>query len=252
MTAGRYQVEAVVLTVRNWGEADRLVRVFSREQGLITAIAYGARRPRSQLAGGLQPFVQAQLSLLAGKQLEAVKQCDIVRSFQPLREDLPRMAYAGFLAELTAELCPERQAEPQVYELLLDAFRAMEVRNPRLVALAASWQLFALAGLAPAYACCLQCGSVLSWPAAFEAGAGGGVCAGCHTSGQGVPFQEAAAELLGRFLQLDWKNLPDFRVSRQALLMLEELLLAYVESHVERPLRSTQFIRQVAAVAAQA
>ena len=249
MTAGRYQVEAVVLTVRNWGEADRLVRVFSKEHGLITAIAYGARRPRSQLAGGLQPFVQTQLVLLAGKQVEAIKGCEMIRSFQELREDLNRMAYTGFLAELITELCPERQAEPQIYEWLLHVLRVMEERNPRLVTLAASWQLFALAGLEPACEVCQHCGKELVWPAVFDMVAGGLVCRQCQDGlGKGKVFTEGAAGLLRRFLELQWDKMEGFLVSREALLMLEDLLLSYVEHHLDRPLRSTAFIRQVAAL----
>ena len=249
MTTGRYQVEAVVLTVRNWGEADRLVRVFSKEHGLITAIAYGARRPRSQLAGGLQPFVQTQLALLAGKQVETVKGCEMIHSFQCLREDLNRMAYTGFLAELITELCPERQAEPQIYEWLLQVLRVMEERNPRLVTLAASWQLFALAGLEPACEVCQQCGKELVWPAVFDMAAGGVVCRQCQGGlSEDNLFSEGAAELLQRFLHLQWEQMEGYLVSREALLMLEALLLSYVEHHIERPLRSTAFIRQVAAL----
>ena len=61
-------------------------------------------------------------------------------------------------------------------------------------------------------------------------------------------FSEGAAELLQRFLHLQWEQMEGFLVSREALLMLEALLLSYVEHHIERPLRSTAFIRQVAAL----
>ena len=58
-----YGAEGIVLGARNWGEADKIVTVFTRGQGILRAAAFGCRRPRSPLAGAMQMFVHADLQL---------------------------------------------------------------------------------------------------------------------------------------------------------------------------------------------
>ena len=104
MTQQQYVTEALILSVRDMGEADRLAVVFSREHGKLSAAAYGARRPRSRLAGSVQSFSLVEVSLMPGRNLETIGQCEVKRSFRELREDITLMTYAAFLTELVN--CP--------------------------------------------------------------------------------------------------------------------------------------------------
>nr|MBP8036762.1 DNA repair protein RecO [Negativicutes bacterium] len=182
MTQQQYVTEALILSVRDMGEADRLAVVFSREHGKLSAAAYGARRPRSRLAGSVQSFSLVEVSLMPGRNLETIGQCEVKRSFRELREDITLMTYAAFLTELVSELWPDRSPEPSAYDVLLGSFSLLLERNPRLVSLAGAWQLLALAGFHPEYERCVTCGQVLALPAYFDACAGGGVCPACEHS----------------------------------------------------------------------
>ncbi|MEN6413335.1 MAG: DNA repair protein RecO [Veillonellales bacterium] len=242
----QYQTEAVLLAVRNFGEADRMVTLLSREFGKITAVAYGSRRPRSRLAAGMQPFMHVDLSLQAGKNLDSVKQYEARNSFRQLREDLTCMAYATFLAELAAELCPERQPEPQVFDLLLQLFQFVSRRNPRVVALAGAWQLLALAGYLPEYRHCVVCSRKLHFPAYFDTTAGGGVCLECGHAGL-LAFHQSSAEFIDILLGLNWSNPGHFSVSGATLIQSEKILADYLLCQMDKPLKSMDFIQQVTA-----
>jgi DNA repair protein RecO (recombination protein O) len=240
----QYQTEAVLLGVRNFGEADRMVTLLSREFGKITAVAYGARRPRSRLAAGMQTFMHADLSLQDGKNLDSIKQYEARNPFRQLREDLTCMAYATFLAELAAELCPERQPEPLVFDLLIQLFHFVSLRNPRVVALAGAWQLLALTGYSPEYQHCVVCNRELHFPAYFDTTAGGGVCLECGHSGL-LSFHQSTAEFIDILLGLNWSNPGHFSVSGAALTQSEKILAAYLLCQTDRPLKSMDFIQQV-------
>ncbi len=144
MTQQQYITEAVVLSVRDMGEADRLVILFSRDRGKLSAAAYGARRPRSRLAGSVQSFAQVDISLMPGRSLETVGQCEVKRSFRELREDITLMTYAAFLAELVSELWPDRSSEPSAYDVLLGAFGLLSQR----ILVWFHWPAWQLLGLA--------------------------------------------------------------------------------------------------------
>ena len=81
-----YKVEAVVLRHNDWGEADRLLVLFTREMGKLRVIAKGARKIRSRKAGHLEPFTRVTLMLARSHDLPIVTQAETVNAYQPLRE----------------------------------------------------------------------------------------------------------------------------------------------------------------------
>ncbi|EAX48231.1 DNA repair protein RecO [Thermosinus carboxydivorans Nor1] len=237
-----YSVEAILLTVRDCGTADRMVTLFSRQYGKIAAVAFGARRPKSSFAGCLQPFSHVDLLLVRNRGGECIRQCEIIRGHRKLREELPRMVYTALVAEIVTELWPEHQPDPEVFELLLDVLSALEERNPRVAAIAAAWQLLALAGFAPEYRRCVACGSGVSLPAHFNIGAGGVMCPAC--GGSQASFTEGQADLLTKFLTLDFRNPGRFTVNAAALADLEKLLGQCLVYHLEKELKTWNFIRR--------
>jgi DNA repair protein RecO (recombination protein O) len=240
----QYLTEAIILAVRNWGEADKMVTLLSRDHGKIIAIAYGCRRPKNRLAGAIQVFSQVELALMSGHGIETIKQCELKQSFRKIREDLQAMAYAAFANELVVEFCPDRQPEPYVYDLLVQVLTTITCRNPRLVALAAAWQLLALVGYQAQYDHCVICGQPLSQDAFFDSEKGGGVCKACKQ--QDLPeMSERARRFLDQLLYLDWEQPPSFTVSGAVLLQSEKILTGYITCLLGKPLKSLEFIKQV-------
>src|SRR5574340_836362 len=80
------KVEAVVLRHSDWGEADRLLRIYTREAGKLRAIVKGARKLQSRKAGHLEPFTRVQLMLARGRDLWIVTQAETVNPFLPDRK----------------------------------------------------------------------------------------------------------------------------------------------------------------------
>jgi len=240
----QYQAEAILLAVRDWGEADKLVTLFSREYGKISAVAYGARRPKNRMSGTLQLFSHVELSLSQGNKLDTIRQCDVKASFRTLREDLMQMAYGVFVLELADELLPDRQPEPEIFDLLLTVLTVIQRRNPRVVALAAAWQMLALAGFQPVLDHCVRCGAILHFPARFVSQAGGGVCLACGQSDE-PDFSAEEADFLQKLLLLRWNELEGFTVKGQVLMDTERKLIDYLRCRLERQLRSLDFIRKV-------
>ncbi len=242
---GPFKCEAILLAVRDYDATSRMVTLFSREYGKLSAVAYGSRRVRSELSGCTQAFAHVDLVLAAGKGIDSIKQCAIRRSFRELREDLDKMAYAALVAELAAELWPEREPEPEVFELLLAAFGLMGSRNARITALATALQLLSLAGFRPEFESCVVCGRPLDFPALFDAAAGGGVCVGCGEPHL-APFSAEGKEFLARLLTLDLADPGSFSVTGAVLMETERLLGEFLTWRLDKPLKSLAFIAAVA------
>ena len=95
-----YRCHAVVLKRRDYGEADRILTLYTREQGKVSAIAKGVRRIASRKSGHVELFTQARLLLAKGRNLDVLSQAETIEPYAALREDLVRTTYAYHVAEL--------------------------------------------------------------------------------------------------------------------------------------------------------
>jgi DNA repair protein RecO (recombination protein O) len=192
----------------------------------------------------VQTFSHVSISLMPGRNLDTIGQCEVIRSFREVREDITLMTYASFLAELVSELWPDRSPEPSAYDALMGAWSLLSERNPRLVSLAGAWQLLALAGFHPEYERCVACGQILALPAFFDACAGGGVCPTCDHDGM-QSFDDAVCGFVDKLLNLNWKQPPEFKVTGSTLLQAEKMLIEFIAHRIERPLKSVRFIQMM-------
>jgi len=239
-----YQTAAVVLGSKNWGEADKMVTLFTYERGLVEAAAFGCRRPRSPLAAGMQMFSSIDVQLAEGKRVDTVRQCSLKRHYRKLTEDLEVMAYGSFVAEFLREFLPPGQAEPQMFARLLYVLEAFEVRNPRVTALMAVIQLLEFTGMQLHFEHCVHCGQRIEEDAYFSTGAGGVICSECRELGQ-QPFSNELRCFIINLRDYDWEKTPLLRVTGNLLMQAENLLLQYLQSLLGRPLKSLAFIQQL-------
>lgn len=239
-----YQTEAVVLGAKNWGEADKMMTFFTRERGLVKAAAFGCRRPRSPLAGGMQMFSLLELQLAEGQRVDTVKQCTLKQHYRKLSEDLTAMSYGSFVAEFLREFLPEGQPEPQMFSQLLLILSAFETRNPRVTALAAVYQLLEFTGMQLHYEHCVHCGREINGDAYFQQAAGGVLCEDCSSAGM-VAFPAELRRFILSLRDFDWSEAAQFKVSARLLVQAEQLLLSYLQSLLGRPLKSLAFIQQL-------
>lgn len=104
---GQYSTEALILGIRNWGEADKIITLLSPQQGLIKAAAFGCRRTKSALAGSLQMFNQVEIQLKQGDKLDTIRGCSLLHSYRVMSTDFTAMAYGAFVAETASRLAIE-------------------------------------------------------------------------------------------------------------------------------------------------
>jgi DNA repair protein RecO (recombination protein O) len=183
-----YRSQAVVLRSLRFGEADRILHLFTDERGRVGAIAKGVRRTRSRVGARLEPFSHVDIHLHEGRgELATVTQVDLIRSHQGLALDPVRLATGSIGLEAVLRLFIEHDPNPRAFHAtcrfldLLDGPSAgSRVSEPALDALVLSFQLklLWLAGYLPHLASCAGCdgpGALV----AFSAAAGGGVCEDC-------------------------------------------------------------------------
>src|SRR6476469_1513849 len=187
---GPVKTEAVVLRSMRYGEADRILHLYTPARGRIGAIAKGVRRARSRFGGRLEPFFRLRIELHEGRgELLTVTGAETVDSHGALRGDARTLDAAARACDAVSRLFETAEPHPGVFNLLcrqlslLDARAGVRGANGRTGewagALAFRLKLLLAAGLAPQLGACASCGEH-DHLVGFSGAAGGVVCAACE------------------------------------------------------------------------
>jgi len=112
-----------------FAEADKLVTLFSKEQGKIRVVAKGARRIPSRLGGRVETFSYANYILAKGRSLDIVSQCEIIETFQSVRDNPEALRVGFYLLKLVDAGTVEGQSNPELFDLLLKGLTALKMKK---------------------------------------------------------------------------------------------------------------------------
>jgi len=243
-----YKVEAVVLRHSDWGEADRLLGLFTREKGKLRVIAKGARKIRSRKAGHLEPFTRVTLMLARAHDMPIVTQAETVDAYQPLREDLVKTGYAAYVIELLDRFTYEEGENPPLYTLLVDTLARLAVEaDVWLLLRYYEVQLLDALGYRPELSYCTACHTeIRPEDQFFSADAGGVLCPNCGPGRPGSrPVSLEALKYFRHFQRSSYAVASRAHPTPPARVELEVLLQYYLTYLLERGLNSPSFIRDV-------
>jgi DNA repair protein RecO (recombination protein O) len=243
-----YRTEAIVLRRTDFGEADRLLTVFTPERGKVRLIAKGARKPTSRKSGHVELFAHSQFLVAVGRELDIITQAETMEPFLPVRQDLLRTTYAYYLAELADAFTAERDENRPLFELLKDAFGWLCTADDLpLVARYYELHLLGLAGYQPQLFVCGGCKEPLRPELNYLSAADGGVfCRKCGYDRVGTIELSVNAHKVLRFLQTrGWETCRLLRLSAASHTEIERAMNHYINYHLERKLRSVDFIQHL-------
>jgi DNA repair protein RecO (recombination protein O) len=190
--AGRaYKTEAVVLRSFRFGEADRVLHIYTLDRGRVGAVAKGIRKTKSRFGARLEPLSHVELMLHQGSgELQTVTGVDLIRSHHGAREQQYRLGVGLVGAEAMLRLFTEQEGNARAFGALtrfLDLLDELEpgTARPALEPLALSFQLklLWLSGYLPHLTSCAECGTGTEPLVGYSPKAGGAVCRDC---GEGV------------------------------------------------------------------
>jgi DNA repair protein RecO (recombination protein O) len=186
--AGRaYKTEAVVLRSMRFGEADRVLHLYTLERGRIGALAKGIRKTKSRFGARLEPLSHVELMLHQGSgELQTVTGVELVASHRTAREHSYRLGAGLVGAEAMLRLFTEQERNPRAFQALTRFLELLDgldpsAERPGLDPLVLSFQLklLWLSGYLPHLTSCAECGRDDEQLVGYSAHAGGAVCRGC-------------------------------------------------------------------------
>jgi DNA repair protein RecO (recombination protein O) len=243
-----YRTEAIVLKRSDFGEADRLLTLFSKEFGKITAIAKGARKPQSRKTGHVELFMRSKFFIAKGRNLDIITQAEMVDPHAPLREDLMRVSHASYAVELLNRFTVEEDPHPGIYDLLDDTLgRYSTADDLALVTRYYELRLLSLTGFQPRLYHCVSCGQdILEQDQFFSPEMGGLLCPNCrHADARAIPVSAATIKVM-RYLQTrHWDAVKNLHLREETQKELERTMYKYILHTLERDLKSVDFLQQL-------
>lgn len=182
-----YTLHAVNVGAFPIGETDKVITLFSAERGIVRAVAKGARKPGSKIAGRAELLNVNRLLVATGRSLEIISQAETIESFHHIRTDLTRLSFCLYYAELTHHFGLGLADESASYfDFLCDSIRSQNqgLIDPVLLCLDFEANLLQWLGYQPELSCCVACRDTLTdyRIAKFHFDLGGILCDRCSAN----------------------------------------------------------------------
>ena len=245
-----YSASGIVLRRIDLSEKDRILTVYTRELGKLSAVAKGARRPGSKLSGASEPFTYSKMFVAKGKDLDVLTQADIKESFPTVKSDISSIAYAVYMMELVNACVVEREPNAELFDTLLSSMYVLEsCTDPEIATRYFELHLLSILGYEPNFEACLRCGSAIGRKkVAFSPSLGGIICPECGVPpGDAIFVPGAMASYVRALRRTEPHKLKDMDFPKQALQDIAQIFKKHIRYRLEHDLKSTDFIDTISA-----
>ena len=120
------KTEGIILKRSNFGEADRILTVYTKHYGKIKILAKGVRKISSRRGGIIEIFNHVILFLYQGKNFDLLTEAEVKNTYQSWRKNLKKVGLAYYFCEIVDKLTPEEQPHQRVFESLKDSLNKIE------------------------------------------------------------------------------------------------------------------------------
>lgn len=246
-----YNAQAIVLRRTDYGDHDYILTLLTREKGKISVLAKNAKKSVKRFAGTLELFYHLDLVIRESPRMAYLMETSVNEAFENIRWDIVKTAYASYWTETVVQFMEEGIRQEGMFSLLSHCLSGLDSSSRP----AEEWSIYfhlkflELTGHSPELSHCLSCGMVLdSIPSIrirFDIKTGGISCERCQTMDRVLSLTKGTIKQLLWFQMSDPEKAAVVRFSRQALgegLGFLETFLAY---HLEKDLRSLQFLNKI-------
>jgi len=244
---------AIVLNHRRLGDADRIVTMVTPLQGKIDAVAKGALKPKSKLAGHVEPLTLTEISLAHGRTLDIITQAQTKNAYLPIKSDLQKMSNAFYLLELTNRFLVEDVDARQIFELLdVSLTRLSDGKNSQFVTRVFEFSLLRIVGVKPELMKCVISGKNVDAEETYWSARQGGVIHidALRNTTDAISLESRVIRVLRAIEILSFQEICRIKIDPQLSIMLENIMFEFIQIQSEFIIKSSSFIGEARRVIA--
>ncbi|MCZ2259353.1 DNA repair protein RecO [Sporosarcina sp. G11-34] len=238
--------EGIIIRSIPYGESNSIVTLFTREAGKVTAMARGAKKPRSRLAAVTQLFTLGSFLIRKGRGMGTLEQGEQIDSLRFIREDLEATAYASYIVEIIDRLTEDNERVFGVYDLLYESLHAInEQYDPEAIALFVEWKMLPVGGIHPILHECANCHST-EGEFAFSFTAIGFLCHRCfHTDKYSVRITPNQLKLIRTFYTVPISKVGDLTLKKETKMFMKKIVRTVYDEQLGIRFKARSFLDQL-------
>lgn len=250
-----YVTDAINLKSYNLNDADKIIVMYSRDNGLIKGVAKGIKKPKSKLGARMDLLVANTLQLLKGRSMDTIIQAQTVNNFKKSREDIDKLMLSSYVSELIINFGEgSESASKEIYELLYKALNRISDSANKKEALIAvikfQLKLLLIMGFCVELDSCLCCRErVLDEEMYFSSKMGGIICKECNEAlGVKLKMHYKIRDFLEAMLQFDFDYESDYdkKATEKVCDVCFNLLDEYIKTHTNKKQKTTKVLKELA------
>ncbi len=252
-----YVTEAINLKSYNLNDADKILVMYSKENGLIKGVAKGIKKPKSKLGARMDLLVANTLQLLKGRSMDTILQAQTVNHFKKTREDYDKLTLSSYVSEVVLNFGEgSESASKDVYELLYKALNRISESSDKKDMLIAvikfQLKMLLIMGFCVELDSCLCCGErIFDDDMYFSTQMGGVICKDCcEPLGVKLKMHHKIRDFMQAMLQFDFDYESDYdkKATEKVCQVCFSLLDEYIKTHTNKRQKSVKIIKETAGV----
>jgi len=249
-----YVTEAINLKSYNLNEADKIIVMYSKDNGLIKGVAKGIKKPKSKLGARMDSLIANSIQLLKGRSMDTILQASTLNSFKKSREDIDKLMLSSYISELIMNFGEGTEsASEEIYELLYKALNRISDSGSKKEMLIAvikfQLKILLIMGFCVELDTCLCCREqVLNEDMYFSSSMGGILCEECNkTFGAKIKMHYKIRDFLQAMLQFDFEYESDYdkKATEKICQVCFNLLDEYIQTHTNKKQKSTKLLQEL-------
>jgi len=231
-------------------EADKIVTIFTKDYGKITAIAKGVRKTKSKFGSSLEILTHSVFLFYKGRNIDIVSQTEILESFFSTSKEVIKFAFAANCVEVVNKLTEEREINIDLFNLLKEVLHYLrESNDPKLLTLSFKWQTMSILGYRPSLNHCCRCNKSVEDQKEmhFNIKEGGLVCNNCIAEDKegSINVSLYFVKLLRKILITHLSTISNATIPDNKEKELEKITNVYIGYHSEKIFKTDEFLKSL-------
>ena len=245
-----YKTEGIVLKSTEFEEADKIVTIYTKNYGKISAIAKGVRKIKSKFGSSLEILTHSIFLIYKGRNIDIVSQTEILESFFSTSKEVIKFAFAVNCVEMVNKLTEEREINIGLFNLLKEVLHYLrKTDDPKLLTLSFKWQTISLLGYRPSINHCCRCNKSVEDQKEmyFNIKEGGLLCNNCvaEDKEECINVSLYFVKLLRKILITHLSTISNATIPDNKMKELEKITNIYIGYHSEKSFKTDEFLRSL-------
>ncbi len=243
----RFTTEGLVIKEMNVGESDRLVTLFTRENGIIRAFASGAKNIKSKKGAATALLTYSSFTILKKKDSYRIYEATPIEMFFSLGCDIETISLSQYFCELAYSFGEENSPNVELLRLILNSlnFVNKKLKNPTLIKAVTELRIASICGYSPNLVACEECGCFEADLMFFNLENGSLCCKDCNPDSHGLPINRTLLSAMRHIVYSDFNKLYSFEIPKESAEALSKISEKYITLQTDYKFQTLEFFNSI-------